>query len=36
MSYLYDVDCMSVSFMFRRDLRGVLKHDAADCGLADE
>jgi hypothetical protein len=27
---------VSVSFLFRRDFRGVLKHDAADSGLADE
>jgi hypothetical protein len=36
MSQLYDADCVSVSFLFRRDLRGVLKHDSADSGLADE
>ena len=35
-SQLYDVDCVSVGFLFRRDFRGVLKHDAADSGLADE
>jgi hypothetical protein len=36
MSQLYDVDCVSVSFLFRRDFRGVSNHDAADSGLADE